>query len=176
MRQSATIRTHISVRLILLFVFAAHLLYPLTYTWRVSLNKEKQAALILSVEDEEYVTLTLSNDTYTKSLRDDGKELRLNDRMYDIVSVELTGDKAICKVLADDHETDINKDLASDIKKDGAGKTAKRLVNWQPVLYIPTELTRLLFTNISNGPYRITGTSVLSVGHMQVIGRPPRNV
>lgn len=98
--------------LVCLFQFVSPLLYL------VSLNNIHQEQAQKLINYSQFETIELSLQQYQQSTRENGKELSVQGKWYDVKTTKLQGNKVFCSVLKDEDETKLNLTLKNDVQKD----------------------------------------------------------
>jgi hypothetical protein len=155
-------------------VLIANLLYPLSYSIKITANRKAREELIAHARTGKYIWITLPESKYKTALRDEGKELNIDGRMYDIVSVAWNGKEAVCTVLADDLETSYKDQLKKELKKEHSDKSSKNTFCWYPVFCGQGTLYQAFFISPMDSPVPVISPADLSDGHTTGTIKPPQ--
>jgi hypothetical protein len=164
---------------LLLLLFSAlslHLISPLLTVCFIGKVKADQQRVVASDKAEgHYGIMRLTKDQYKRLADPEDNEIRVKGIMYDIVSMEISGDSIICTVLKDEKETFLIAKLTNLVQSESKSKTLKRAPLWWPLCTFHSVAA-------DEPPRFIFGTSFVTLpendeilyGHRLLIKRPPR--
>jgi hypothetical protein len=95
--------------LLLLAIYIA--VIPLFLSIRLALVKYENLYLKEDLSNKNIFSYEMSFDDYIKSKINDGKEILIDNEMYDVVDYNKVGDKIILKVFKDSEENDLLKKI-----------------------------------------------------------------
>lgn len=155
--------------LILAWVF--HFAYPLFYTQKVGTIKKEQKAKIADNRahfENVGLTATFFKHHYNKN----EKEIEIQGKMYEVITSEQVGDIVYCKLVKDDRETELNKQLVNNLSEKDK-RNINSLLLWSPVFYTPVyTLDYFYFTQNVVINYNDKSSYTLK-GHLYSIIKPP---
>lgn len=89
----------------LMMAWALHFIYPLAFSYRIDQIKTSQHILMKQAGLKGTVDILLPATDFENLYDADEKELRIDGKDFDIISVSRTGDSVKCKALFDKEET-----------------------------------------------------------------------
>lgn len=112
-------------------------------------------------------------------LLDDGKEIRFNDVMYDVVSKQVIDGEEVYSCIADHDETHLLSELKEQLVKNTSSfpfsKEATSLVlSFFSQNYLPAQLSILLKSSEELKPQSFLYTEISSVFHPETNSPPPK--
>jgi len=159
---------------LLIAAWAVHFISPVYYSIAVKSVKEQQRAIVAHEEKKgEYYKITIAESQFNSIYNADEKELKLGNKMYELISFEKKGNNIACTVLYDSGETELNNGYATGLEKERANDHSKSIAFWCPFHERITVLQFKIFPTEFLIHFSKNQKDKLPMGYLRHIVKPP---